>query len=222
MTTLQGTALVPQPDKCWIYHITHIDNLPSIVSAGLVCDAACAALSSVPRSIAYASLKQRRARKQVPGLGGTLADYVPFYFCTRSPMLAAIYSQNVASYADGQDPIVYLVSTVQKAIDGGSVWSFTDGHAIEAMTHFYHDVSDLGHIDWPLIMNWSWRNVPNDMDRKRRKQAEFLVRHTVPWDMFSGVAVRNEDVMSRVAAVFASVDPARRRQIAIRPKWYYD
>jgi|GEM_PF-6780130 len=28
----------PTPDKCYIYHITHVSNLPSILTGGLLCE----------------------------------------------------------------------------------------------------------------------------------------------------------------------------------------
>ena len=78
-----------------IYHITHIDNLLRIIQAGgLWCDAECTQQGIQPVGIAYANLKDRRSRTRVPELGGVLADYVPFYFANRSPMLGAIHTRS--------------------------------------------------------------------------------------------------------------------------------
>ncbi len=115
------TSSAPSPDKCYVYHITHVSNLPSILAGGLLCDDASAQLKQSPMGIAYASLKARRARKVVPVIGGTLSSYVPFYFCNRSPMLAAISRQRVDAYQGGQNPIIYLVSTVQREMDAGLI-----------------------------------------------------------------------------------------------------
>ena len=42
----------------YIYHITHIENLPQILqTGGLVCDARKEALATVPASIAYDDIK---------------------------------------------------------------------------------------------------------------------------------------------------------------------
>jgi hypothetical protein len=73
----------------YIYHITHIENLPSILEhRGLWCDGEAAKQDLCEVSIAYDHLKQRRLHHPVPvGPGGVLADYVPFYFAPRSPML---------------------------------------------------------------------------------------------------------------------------------------
>jgi ssDNA thymidine ADP-ribosyltransferase, DarT len=90
-----------------VYHITYIENLASIVRAGqLDCDNGCVAAAIEPVSIAYSSLKEQRARTEVTvASGGTLADYVPFYYAPRSPMLYTIWRGNVIEYAGSQDDI---------------------------------------------------------------------------------------------------------------------
>lgn len=100
-----------------VYHITHVDNLESIVASGqLDCDNACAAKRIESVSIAYDNLKGQRAVKLVDvAAGGTLADYVPFYFAPRSPMLYVIANGYLENYAGGQEEIVHLVSSVEGA-----------------------------------------------------------------------------------------------------------
>src|SRR4030095_8092029 len=155
-----------------IYHIMHIDNLASIVEADRIwCDAERAqqGLSSV--AIAYQELKTRRMQKSVPvAAGGVLAEYVPFYFATRSPMLSAIHSGRVAGYSGGQEAIIYLISSVERVIETAQPWCFTDGHAVETVSRYYERLEDLEQLDWEVIHNWSWRNIQSDLDRKRRKQ----------------------------------------------------
>lgn len=87
-----------------IYHITHGRNLAAIIAAGgLWCDAQIAARGLTPLGIAHQHIKERRKQRIVPcAAGGTLADYVPFYFAPRSPMLYAIHSGYVERYDGGQ------------------------------------------------------------------------------------------------------------------------
>ena len=104
-----------------IYHITHVDNLPGIVQAGgLWCDAVRRRQGFPCVGIAHENLKARRSRKSVQdgsgrpiAAGGVLADYVPFYFANRSPMLCAVHYKKIVGYAGGQHDIVHLVSAVE-------------------------------------------------------------------------------------------------------------
>ena len=55
-----------------------------------------------------------RAAVQIPcGPQGVIHDYVPFYFGYLSPMMLKLKTGQVADYADGQEPQIYLVSTAQ-------------------------------------------------------------------------------------------------------------
>ena len=67
----------------YIYHITHVTNLASILErGGLLCDRSCDEANV--QQIGYAHIKQRRmARVVALAPQGTLGDYVPFYFAPR-------------------------------------------------------------------------------------------------------------------------------------------
>jgi hypothetical protein len=72
-----------------IFHITHVENLPSIVAHGcLWSDSQRIARNLETTNIGYSHIKQRRLNRLVTaGVGGKLGDYVPFNFCPRSVML---------------------------------------------------------------------------------------------------------------------------------------
>jgi hypothetical protein len=175
--------MIDNPHNIPLYHITHIHNLPGILeSGGLWCDRGRMRQGLQLINIAYPALKERRMKTLVPGFSGKyLCDFVPFYFANRSPMLYAIHTNSVEGYAGGQTSIVYLVTTIGAVISGDGKWCFTDGHAVEFVTDFYDSLEGISAIDWELINNWSWKNTLEDNDRKRRKQAEFLVEKSVPW-----------------------------------------
>ena len=134
----------------WIYHMTDVGNLRSILTAGQL-----VSLNGLRReqhdftNIAYETLQDRRATKQVScGPGGVLHDYVPFYFGPRSPMLFVIKQGRVASYLGGQRSVVHLATTVEAIQQTGARFVFTDGHAIMELSRFYEDLSDLTKVDW--------------------------------------------------------------------------
>ena len=213
-----------------IHHITHIDNLPHILEeGGLVCDAEAAEKALCSRSIAYTAIKERRAITPVQKLrgesvaaGGTLSDYVPFYFCNRSLMLAAIHKGNVPAYAEGQRSVIYLVSSAESVAKTDLVWCFTDGHAVEGLTEFYADLVDLEKIDWKAVETWRWGGkwLLLDPDVKRKKQAEFLVHARFPWELVERIAVIDGEIAARVTELLRGA--GHRPRVTIEPKWYYN
>ncbi|HXB59376.1 MAG TPA: DUF4433 domain-containing protein [Candidatus Acidoferrales bacterium] len=211
----------------FIYHITHIENIPAILQEeGLVCDAEAGQRGLCKQSIAHAELKERRSRRMVEKLffgqvaaGGVLSDYVPFYFSNRSPMLYSIHTGHVAQYPGKQNDVVYLVSTAEAVVASGSVWCFTNGHAVEGVTEFYDNLSDLAKVDWSVIRSWSWKNTLADPDRKRRKQAEFLVHKRFPWELISQIGVINSVIGERVKTVISN--QSHHPRVTVERDWYY-
>lgn len=209
---------IPQPTR--IIHMTHVNNLASIVAQG--CLASTATLLNVGTghtNIAYSSIQQKRAAKVVPcGPGGSLHDYVPFYFTKRSPMLYTIHRGNVPCEG-GQEHIIHLVTTAQQisALELG--FAFTDGHGIMAYTDFYDDLDNLDEIDWDVIRSKSWCDTEEDGDRKRRKQAEFLIRDRCPWTAISHIVVRSQKRAKQVTGIIAHLPHQPR--VVVAPLWYY-
>lgn len=164
------------PNPTFIYHITSIENLSSILrNDGLVCNNQLNKSGSSFVNIAYEQIQSRRLGKQVPlPPYGILHDYVPFYFAPRSPMLYTINQGNVTQYQDGQKQIIYLVSTVQQVLSEEIPFVFTDGHAIMSYSEFFNDPVDLKQIDWGIMSSRYWNDTTEYPDRKRKRQAEFL------------------------------------------------
>jgi hypothetical protein len=208
------------PGQTAIYHITHISNLKSMATSGhLHCDSTCAAAGIDPVSIAYADLKARRARVKVRvAQGGTLADYVPFYFAPRSPMLFVIDRGGVIGYEAGQDEVVHLVLSAE-SIAREDHFVITDGHPVMAFSTQYSEMARLDQVDWPVMRSRYWSDSDQDGDRKRRRQAEFLAWSSVPFAAVRIIGVRTESMAERVEEALAGT--SHQPVIAIRPDWYY-
>ena len=204
-----------------ICHITHIDNLPSILrEGGLICDRRAEENGLVKQGIAHDHIKLRRSKRKIlRDPGGNLCDYVPFYFCHHSPMLYAIHRNQVMSYTGGQSSIVYLVSDTDTIVKTNLPYVFTDGHADMKLSRQFSDVVDLNKLDWDIIKATSWSDTDEDGDRTRRKQAEFLVHDFFPWHCVTEIGVYNENIASSVAALIRGneyLPPVRMRRA-----WYY-
>ena len=204
-----------------IYHITHIRNLPNIIrDGGLWCDHIVSDRNLAHVSIAHQHIKDRRSAKQVPcSAGGTLANYVPFYFAPRSPMLYAISRGYVQGYNDGQGPILHLVSSIEAVQRNNLPFAFTDGHAEMDISRFFVNLEDLDQIDWRIMEETIWRDTLQDGDRKRRRQAEFLVHHFFPLDLIEEIGVMNKTVAQNASMLLKKI--TRKPVLKIAPTWYY-
>jgi hypothetical protein len=111
---------VTRPVPTRVFHMTRIERFASVVEHGLLPDNVCRRRQIIGVEIGYDQIKRRRTLRVVPcGVGGTLADYVPFYCAPRSPMLYAITCGLVSTEAACTEQIVYLVSSTQTLRDAG-------------------------------------------------------------------------------------------------------
>jgi len=210
---------VPTP----IYRIIHVDNLETCLRRGAICAPNYTPADGLPyRTIHNADIQNVRRARTIPCRpGGVVHDYVAFYFGPRSPMLYQLHTGWVDGYNEGQSPIVYLVSTVQAVRAANASFVFSDGHGIAAYTSWFDNLNDLDNVDWDTAYcNW-WRDTVDDMDRQRRKQAEFLVHQRCGWELIQEIGVLNDVAKARVEGILGQFAPAMRRPVAIRRNWYY-
>lgn len=228
---IQAAGTLPQPAKSeaetvsgsntWVYHITHFDNLGSIlVQQGLDCTSRLQARSAGYRNIARQDIQESRATWEVPlPPGGVLHDYVPFYFAPRSPMLYSIHTGYVPTYKGGQSDVIYLVCDAQYLATAKVPFVFTDGHASSPLSDYFNDLDDLSAVDWAIMKEQYWRNTLEDGDRKRRRMAEFLVHAKVPLNLVSAIGVIDKEMQGKVTAL---LKPYRFEiNVGVVRSWYY-
>jgi hypothetical protein len=211
---------MPVPDPVKIFHITHGENLPSIIETGaLMSKSESTDISTT--SVAYEDIQDRRAATQVTiGPKGILHDYVPCYFAPRSPMLFAVHSGDAGGQSD-QRAIIHLVSTVNEIEHHACEFIFTDGHAIMNLSEFFEDPSQLTHVDWNVMSSEYWNDTDKDPDRKRRRQAEFLVHQKLPWTAIQRIGVVSDEIADRVREIMERCDASHRPKVLTKPEWYY-
>lgn len=215
-----NAVLVPPQPK--IYHIAHVDRLPSIVTAGgLLSDAMVQAQALGGTMIGMNHIKQRRLTElqlaSHPGL--FVGACVPFYFCPRSVMLFLIHRRNAElTYQGGQAPIIHLQADLGAVVAWANAqparWAFTLSNA---GSYFFEDRSDLarlGEIDWPAVQAMDWRG-----GLKEGKQAEFLLEQRFPWHLIERIGVHSAAVYGQV--VNALPVHGHRPTVEIRADWYY-
>lgn len=206
-----------------IYHIVHIDRLPSILqSGGLFSDSRMRAEGCGGTTIGMGDLKALRLRKPLDVIPGTsVGHFVPFYFCSRSVMLYVIYRGNHPSlhYRGGQGPILHLEIDLHCALawaDENEVpWAFSIGNASAGYAEFKCRREDLGELRWDLIPGQDFR----DPAVKEAKQSETLIFDFVPWELVERVGAINPAMAAQAAQIIQD-NPHRPVAEAIR-QWYY-
>lgn len=213
------TAMPPVPTP--ILHFTHFDLLPSIVRSGLVADTQAQSSGQLTVEVGNRGIKEMRRRRPVPVAPyGVVADYVPFYFAPRSPMMFAIHRGNVATYQGGCKDLVYLVSTVERLAQEGLPMVLTDRNASLAVASFSNDIAQLPElVDWRLMKERYWANTVDDPDRMERRMAECLVHGVVPWRAIVSVGVYDQARADGVVSTFRTLGVEA--QVVVRRHWYF-
>ena len=200
-----------------IFHITHVNNLQSIIKMDrLWCDAQRVEQGLVNTNIGYNHIKARRMAHPVNvSQGGTLGEYVPFNFCSRSVMLFVV-SRGHENYTEGQTPVIHLVSSIDSIIESGQPWAFTDRHADLGYANQYDSLDELDNVDWSVMPEKYWSG---DSDISEKRQAEFLVHDYCPWTAIEEIAVINQNIREQVE--LALQNSIHKPAVKICRNWYY-
>lgn len=214
----------PVPERPKIYHITHVDNLATIVRDGvLLCDATIAERGGPIVTIGMSEIKRRRIEKiPVSCHPGTMVgDYVPFYFCPRSVMLFLIHCANHPdlSYRGGQGSIVHLEADMYEVVAWAEgkdrKWAFSLSNAGARYVETRNRLDQLDEVNWAAVAERDFRSP----DVKEGKQAEFLVYGWLPWEFVRRIGVYSAAIKTQAEATLAAA--SHRPPVAILRHWYY-
>jgi hypothetical protein len=136
-------------------------------------------------------------------------------------MLLQLGTGRVAGYTEGQEPLIYLKSSVQAVVATGRRFVFSDGHGIAAYTTWFDDLARLDQVDWDIVYLRYWKDDVDHMDCQRRKQAEFLIHEFCPWALVDEIAVLNPIARTRVETIMNEFDTDHRKLVNVRAGWYY-
>ena len=189
---------MPELDKIHLFRMTHIENIPHILQFGITHSNS---VNSNPnfKPIGDSSLISTRNSYALNN-GKLLGEYIPFYFGTRTPMLYVVQKGFNLVAPTPPEKIVYCVSSIQKIIDHNLDFIFTDGHAVDGFSSQY-TISDINNInaiiDWNAVEAKYW-NAENDLDLKRRKEAEFLVLGDISINAILEYIVYNKEAKNQL------------------------
>ena len=207
------------PQKALIFRIVHRDNIPWILDNGLHCRNS-KTFDANYVDIGNPDLIGKRNGHPVPlRPGGTLSDYVPFYFTPFSIMLYNIKTGWAGIRKRDNHEIVMMVSSLHTLQKKEISFLFTDRHAYLATAQFFSDLAHLDRIDWSRLQQRDFKADPEDPSKKERYQAEALVHRHLPIDALSGFVCYNDDALGIVS------HELKVRQLTSKvvkqPSWYF-
>ena len=195
--------------------MTHIANVPHVLRCGLV------RADSPLRDPGYVPIGDRqviRLREERLVNGYKISDYIPFYLGPRSPMLYVIqHGYNGVQRVEPEN-IVYCIVRLDDLVNADIDCLFTDGHALSSITKYYGkeelpQIDTIGKMEDVYSSQWI---SETDIDLKRRKEAELLVKNDLPATFVRGFAVYNEAARQKIEAM--GVAPEK---IAVKPEYYF-
>ena len=195
------------PERLKIYHITHTQNITSILKTGALYSDARRSKESIGNIMIGISEIKRRRLEEIHVLccpDKRVGDFVPFYFCPRSIMLYIIFMGN---HAD--------LKTVEWAARHGIEWAFSTSNAGARYTQFFNKKEKLNLIDWDAVTASDFR----DSLVKDKKQAEFLFHDSFPLHLVDKFATINEAAAEKLKEIMRGTEFASK--IVIEPSWYF-
>ncbi len=208
------------PEKALIFRITHRDNVPWILANGLHCQNAEASNPSFV-SIGNPELIERRTHRVVDiPPGGTLADYVPFYFTLYTPMLYNIKTGYAGIRPRRNEEIVVLVSSLKALKENGVRYIFTDRHAYLKTACFYDQDAELATaVDYQLLQQRDFKRDAERPDKMDRYQAEALAYEFVPVGAILGIGCYTSQVRDGIESTCSELGVNVR--VVHRTEWYF-
>ena len=175
------------PEKGLIFRITHIDNVPWILANGLH------SRSSVTRDENYREignpdLIEKRTHRLLPcAPGGTLSDYIPFYFTPYSPMLLNIKTGYGGVKQTAMRDIAILVASLPTLAARGIRFLISDRHAYLTAAKFFGDLAGLPMLDWKILHARDFKRDANDPGKMERYNAEALIYRQLAAARLAGI-----------------------------------
>jgi hypothetical protein len=209
---------VLSPQAALIFRITHIQNVAWMLANGLHGQTS---PIRAPRyvEIGNPDLIPKRQRRPVPvPPGGTLSDYVPFYFTPCVPMLGNIKIGWNGIERRPISEIVIVVSSLPALTSAGVPFVFTDQHASLLTATFFTSPADLSRLDWPLWRAGDFKRDPRDLDKLARYQAEALAYRHVPVTALHGLVCYGADEERQLREMLRAT--AAPLEVLRRPDWF--
>ena len=207
------------PEKALIFRITQISNVPWILRNGLHCKNSDFRDPNFVR-IGNLELIQLRTRRSVPvPPGGTLSDYIPFYFTPFSMMMYNIRTGYGGIRQFPNSEIVIMVSSLRRLAESGVAAVFSDRHAYLRTAQFFTSLKALDKIDWEILQKRDFKKDLDDPEKTARYQAEALVHRYLPVEHLVGIVCLSQSEQQTLERQREEV--GLELKVVARPNWYF-
>jgi hypothetical protein len=207
------------PKKALIFRIIHRDNLRWILENGLHCRNS----NRIDPNfviIGNPDLITSRNYRMVPvPPGGTLSDYVPFYFTPLSVMLLNIKTGYRGVQQRRNDEIIILVSSLHKLQSDKIKFLFTDRHAYLGAAQYFSEAADLNQLDWEILQNRDFKRDNENPEKMERYQAEILVHRGLPISSLLGAVCYNATQRDTAKTLIGAANVCL--SVYSQPGWYF-
>ncbi|MCH8049682.1 DUF4433 domain-containing protein [Patescibacteria group bacterium] len=212
-------AISLNSDKAFIFRITHIANVSWILNNGLHCKSA-EIMDPNFVQIGNPELISKRATRDVPvPPGGSLSNYIPFYFTPHSMMMYNIVTGYGGIRQFSNRDIVILVSSLRSLEGSGVQAVFTDRHAYLKAAQFFNSLDKLSEIDWGILQQRDFRRDPDNPEKTDRYQAEALIYRHLPVEQLAGIVCHGMNEKRTLNRQREEL--GMQLKIIAQPSWYF-
>lgn len=206
------------PKQALIWRIVHINNLTEILKKGLPSRNSPIQITNYT-PLGSSEIIEKRANRTVPlSLGGTLSDYVPFYFTPFSPMMYNIHTgKGVKQYSN--DELIILVSSLRKIEQQNIQYVFTDRHPLCELAKYYNHLDELSKIDWQSLQYRDFKRDYQDPGKTDRYQAEALVYKHLPIDCLEAIICYTDKLKLQIDKMVS--EAGVNVKVVTRSRWYF-
>lgn len=181
------------PNEIYLFRMVHWKNVEHILENGLYSRES---PNANPNYINIGHSKLIDDRHLYPVKiqnGGHLGEYIPFYFWGHSPMLYMIMNGYQGVTKRPQEDIVYIVCPFEWIKNAQLEYVFTDMNAKIAVARYFREEKDFDKIRWNIIKDQYWKNDEHNIAKRDYKQAEFLIRDSVPVDCIAHLITKTAE-----------------------------
>lgn len=194
--------------QVWVaHHMTHMDNLPSILQAKELRSYNLMRGHSY-RNLANEDVQAGRAAVVVSSSNRPLHDYVPLYLGFKTPMVAINQAHN--------EDLLFLRFSLDILAFPGTVVS--DGNARSNASKFYlfSGPDTFSNLDIAAIRSVKYARNP---ELKRKKQAEVLIPNRLPVSQMLDIICHDDSAKNRVLSILSEF--GIKKSVKVNQGWYF-